>query len=196
MTEENAFQDLIRRVRAGDPEAAPALVRRYEPAIRRIVRLRLRDRRLRRSFDSLDICQSVLHSFFARAALGQFDFHRPKDLLNLLAKMAQWKLGHQVEHEQAQRRDHRRLVDLEGQPDPAVAGNTPSQIVAAKDLLQEVRKRLSEEELRLVDLRALGREWEDIARELGGNPASLRKKLARALDRVARELGLDELSQE
>jgi DNA-directed RNA polymerase specialized sigma24 family protein len=196
MTEENAFQDLIRRVRAGDPEAATALVRRYEPAIRRIVRLRLRDRRLRRSFDSLDICQSVLHSFFARAALGQFDFHRPKDLLNLLAKMAQWKLGHQVEHEQAQRRDHRRLVDLEGQPDPAVAGNTPSQIVAAKDLLQEVRKRLSEEELRLVDLRALGREWEDIARELGGNPASLRKKLARALDRVARELGLDELSQE
>src|SRR5437016_2617937 len=78
MTEANAFQDLIRRVRAGDPEAATALVRRYEPAIRRIVRLRLRDRRLRRSFDSLDICQSVLHSFFARAALGQFDLHRPE----------------------------------------------------------------------------------------------------------------------
>ena len=55
------FADLLARVRAGDP-AATELVRRYEPA----VRANLVDPNLRRHFDSLDICQSVLGSFFVR----------------------------------------------------------------------------------------------------------------------------------
>jgi hypothetical protein len=67
------FADMIQRVRAGDADAAAELVRWYEPAIRRAVRLHLRDPRLRRILDSVDICQSVLGNFFVRAALGQFD---------------------------------------------------------------------------------------------------------------------------
>jgi hypothetical protein len=48
MTNGGALRTLLDRVRAGDQEAATELVRRYEPALRRVVRLRLRDRRLRR----------------------------------------------------------------------------------------------------------------------------------------------------
>jgi hypothetical protein len=59
--------------RGGDGDAAAELVRRYELAIRRVVRLRLTDVRLRRAFDSMDVCQSVLGSFFVRAASGQYD---------------------------------------------------------------------------------------------------------------------------
>src|SRR5262245_914953 len=51
MSDDASFQDLIRRVRGGDDAAAAELVRRYEPAIRRVVRLRLTDARLRRAFD-------------------------------------------------------------------------------------------------------------------------------------------------
>ena len=40
---DNAFHDLIRRVRAGNEEAATEIVQRYEPAIRRAVRIRLVD---------------------------------------------------------------------------------------------------------------------------------------------------------
>ena len=47
-------------------------------------RLRLTDPRLRRQYDSLDICQSVLASFFVRAAAGQYDLDRPEQLLKLL----------------------------------------------------------------------------------------------------------------
>jgi hypothetical protein len=65
--------------------------------------------------------------------------------------------------------------------------------VAARDLLQEFRKRLSEEERALADQRARGREWAEIAAERGGSPEALRKQLARALDRVAQELGLEEM---
>ena len=53
-------------------------------------------------------------------------------------------------------------------------------------------RRLSEQELFLADQRALGRAWDDIAAELGASPEALRKRLARALDRVGRELGFAE----
>ena len=55
---------LLDRIRAGDQGAATELVRRYEPALRRSVRLRLRDPRLRRVLDSSDVCQAVLLRFF------------------------------------------------------------------------------------------------------------------------------------
>jgi DNA-directed RNA polymerase specialized sigma24 family protein len=67
--------------------------------------------------------------------------------------------------------------------------------VAWQDLLREVRGLLSEEERQLADRRGLSLGWAEIAAELGGRPEALRKKLARALDRVARRLGLEELHQ-
>src|SRR5262249_8797908 len=73
MSEPTSFEDLIRRVRAGDQDAATELVRRYEDSIRRAVRFRLADTRLVRVLDSMDICQSVFASFFVRTAAGQFD---------------------------------------------------------------------------------------------------------------------------
>src|SRR4051812_2324040 len=62
--EELSFVDLVRLVRAGDEHASAELVRRYAPAIRIAVHARLRDPRLRRVLDSLDVCQSVLGNFF------------------------------------------------------------------------------------------------------------------------------------
>ena len=78
------FLDLIRRVRLRDSQAAQELVGRYENAIRRVVRIHLRDARLRRVLDSNDICQSVLATFFVRTALGQYEVDSPEQLLNLL----------------------------------------------------------------------------------------------------------------
>src|SRR5437764_4205204 len=92
MTEPGSFPDLIRRVRGGDEAAAAELVKRYEPAIRRAVRVRL-DPRLRRVCDSMDLCQAVLGSFFVRAALGQYELETPEQLLKLLATMARKKLS-------------------------------------------------------------------------------------------------------
>ena len=71
------FRELIARVRAGDEQAAAELVRRYEPAIRRAARVRLVDTRLNRLLDSMDICQSVLASFFVRAGSGSSSWTRP-----------------------------------------------------------------------------------------------------------------------
>ena len=45
-------------------------------------------------------------------------------------------------------------------------------------------------------MKSLGREWPEIATELGGNADALRKKFTRAINRVTRELGLDEPGDE
>jgi len=75
--DEASFLELVRKVRAGDNESATELVKRYEPAVRTVVRVRLTDPKLRQVFDSVDICQSVMADFFVRAALGQFDLEEP-----------------------------------------------------------------------------------------------------------------------
>ena len=43
----------------------------------------------------------------------------------------------------------------------------------------------------LLDLREQGQEWAEIAAARGASAEALRKKLGRAIERVARELGLD-----
>ena len=89
MANESSFHDLIRRIRDRDETAAAELVAKYEAAIRRVVRIHLRDVRLRRVLDSMDVCQSVLASFFVRAALGQYELDSPDQLLGLLATIGQ-----------------------------------------------------------------------------------------------------------
>lgn len=186
------FNDLIARVRAGDARAAEELVRQYEPLIRMEVRRRMRDPRLRRTFDSLDVCQSVLGSFFVRASLGEFDLDDPAGVIRLLVGMARNKLAFQVRHERRQCRDHRRVEGLQGQHEQTPApGPDPSQAVACEELLREVRGKLSEEERQLAERRARGLSWAQIAAELGGTPQARRKQLERAAERVIQRFGLD-----
>ncbi len=196
-----SFQELIAQVRAGNEQAAAELVQRYEPAIRRAARVRLVDTRLNRLLDSMDICQSVLASFFVRTALGQFELETPDQLLKLLATMTRNKLAGQVKGQGAARRDFRRVAaaqrDRDGETDPgaeriAALTPTPSRDLAARELLEEALRRLSPEEKRILDCREQGGQWAQIATELGSSPEAIRKRLVRAVDRVAHELGLDE----
>jgi RNA polymerase sigma factor (sigma-70 family) len=193
MDESGDFAELIGRVRAGDQQAATELVRRYEPAIRLAVRVRLTDARLRRVMDSMDICQSVLANFFVRAAAGQFDLEKPEQLLGLLTTMARNKLTNQAHHHRAARRDVRRQIGADaGEADPPAAGATPSIQVSEAELLAELRRRLTPEERELAELRVNGHSWEEIAAQRGGTPDALRVKYSRAVDRVAAELKLEE----
>ncbi len=193
MPEPDSFQGLIERVRAGDEAAATELVRRYEPMVRRVARVRLADPRLGRLLESMDICQSVMKSFFVRAALGQYELETPEQLLKLLATMARNKLAGQAHRQRAGRRDLRRVepggLEL---VEPAARGGTPSRQVAARELLREAEARLAPEERGLLALREQGLDWAEVAGRLGGSAEARRKQLARAVQRVARELGLDE----
>jgi RNA polymerase sigma-70 factor (ECF subfamily) len=194
MHDQTDFSDFIRRIRAGDERAAEELVRHYEPLIRREVRLHLEDRRLYRLFDSMDVCQSVLASFFVRTAAGQYDLERPEQVLKLLVTMARNKLASAARSEHRQRRDHRRRTGegATGLETVAAAGPSPSEQLAGKELLDRVRRALSDEEKQLVELRSQGLAWADIAAQVGGTVQARRMQLSRALERVAQQIGLDE----
>ncbi len=190
MNDDTIFAGFIGRIRAGDERAARELVERYEPVIRREVKMRLHDPRLYRRIDWADICQSVMASFFLRAAAGQYELNQPDQLLRLLVVMARHKLSKQERRHRAEKRDYRLAEDcnpayLEGRPG---ADPTPSRLVAGRELLEAFRAGLSEEERMLADLRGQGCEWAEIAARFGGTPQARRMQLARAVRRVERQL--------
>jgi RNA polymerase sigma factor (sigma-70 family) len=192
MADDSNFEDFLSRVRAGDEQAAAELVRRYESAVRVEVRVRLADSRLRRVLDSMDLCQSVLASFFIRVAAGQYDLERPEQLVRLLVTIARNKVAYQARRQQAQRRNHRRDVEADRPGhEPAGAEPSPSRVVSGRELLAELRRRLTPAGLRVADLRAEGRAWAEIAAALGGTAQARRRQLVRALDRVAAQVGLE-----
>ena len=120
--------------------------------------MRLRDPRLYRRLDWADICQSVLASFFMRAAAGQYDLDQPEQLLRLLVVMTRHKLSSQERRHRAEKRDYRLAEDLDQASLEAEPGAepTPSRLVAGRELLEAFRARLSDEERMLADLRSRG----------------------------------------
>jgi RNA polymerase sigma-70 factor (ECF subfamily) len=191
--ETGEFRNLMARVRAKDPEAARELVKCYESAIRRVIRIQMRDTRLRQILDSTDVCQSVLATFFVRTALGQYELESPAQLVGLLTTIARNKLVNRVDHMRAQRRDvgRNQSADLSG-----VAlldrASDPSEQASAREILEKVLHRLNPEERYLAEQRSIGRAWTELSVELGKTDVALRKQLFRALDRVMTELGIDE----
>src|SRR5262249_2404739 len=121
-----------------------------------------------------------------------YDLERPDQLVRLLVSIARNKVASQARRQRAAARDLRRDLPLAaGDWDLAGAGPSPSRVTPGRELLGEFCRRLSAEERRLAGVRAEGRGWDEIAGELGGTAQARRKQLARALDRVARELGLE-----
>jgi RNA polymerase sigma factor (sigma-70 family) len=187
------FTDFVRRIRAGDHSAAQELVARFEPIIRREVRMRIGDDRLNRAFDSLDVCQSVLANFFNRAEGGHFELERPDQLVRLLVTMARNKVASRARQERRHVRDVRRVTG-----DPAVldqladAGPSPSALAANKEEWELLQTSLTEEERRIVDLRGEGFGWEEVATQMGGSGQARRMQLTRGIERLKRQWQADD----
>jgi RNA polymerase sigma-70 factor (ECF subfamily) len=186
MSEDVPFRDLMRRVRAGDAQAAVELVRAYEGAIRLQVRVRLTQPDLRRLLDSMDIVQLVWASFFPRAADGQFELEDPKKLLNLLITLAHHKLLDCAKTLRRKRRGDGRVVGgIPAQGEPPDPQPGPDEVAGERDFLQELRKHLSAQDQSLWDERLQGRSWAEIAAARGTDPDVVRIQFNRALERAS-----------
>jgi RNA polymerase sigma-70 factor (ECF subfamily) len=187
------FHALIRRVRQGDQEAASQLVRDYESLVRREVRVRLADRRLWRVLDSMDVCQSVMASFFVRAAMGEYEVDDPRQMVKLLVGMTRNKVASTARRENTQKRDLKRTIEPDDDPLAIPAQqDTPSQLVANAELLARVRELLPQEDQRIAELRAQGYRWEEVAAQMGGTAQARRVQFARSMQKVRVQMGIDE----
>lgn len=185
------FSNLIERLRRGDSAAAEELLLRYEPLVRRQVRMHMSDSRMTRLYESVDYSQSVFASFFLRAVGGQFDLNEPQDLVRLLVTMTRNKIASSARKILSDKRDGaRRDADSQTFLEAPDREDSPSQVVSFRELMELAQKHLSEEELIIAELRREGLSWDEIAQRLGGQAQARRMQFSRALERVATELKL------
>jgi DNA-directed RNA polymerase specialized sigma24 family protein len=134
----------------------------------------------------------VLAKFFLHKLASRCQLDDADQLTRLLVRMARNKVRDALRKLRA-RRSGKRLEQADADAvvhNLANGDSTPSTIVASQELLQHIHLRLSDDEKSLAQMRLLGLDWLAIAAHVGRSPDALRKKLARALDRVKRELEL------
>ena len=197
MSEAESFEQWFGRLRAGDPGASADLVRAVEPMLRKLVRAHLSRLKLRHVVDPLDICQNTFGLFFRRVSGGRVAAGSMEQVRALLVTMARRRAQDEVRRLTADRRDHRRLVQIRPNDEfghVESADPTPSKVVAGHELYREILRRLSPEERLLFEARSRGLDWASIAAAHGGDVRALRKKLNRAVQRVRHQfrLGQDE----
>jgi DNA-directed RNA polymerase specialized sigma24 family protein len=141
MPEQDPFDVLQRRLRAGDQDAAGQVFRCFAQRLVALARSRL-DRRLRQKVDPEDVVQSALRSFFLRCADGQFDFASTDQLWSLLVLFTVRKCRRQVERFQADRRDVRREAAPGDEEIGLAREPTPEEAALLADTVEQVMGRL------------------------------------------------------
>ena len=86
--------------------------------------------------------------------------------------------------------------DIEKAAEVAGSDATASSQLEARELLDRAKQRLSSEERQILELRNGGLDWIGVAARVGGTAEGVRKQLARGVERVTRELGLEEVNDE
>lgn len=186
------FLKNLEKLQLHDTEVVRAFVAHYEPFIRRTLRFRIQNAALQSTADSMDICNSVLGGFLLRLAAGGYQLKSEEDLRKLLVSIAKKKFLMLNRKECAVKRDHHIRQSLHGVPELAYS---QSDAVGARveicELVQKVNQRMTAEECDLLNRRRNGQSWSEIEQAVGVDAGLLRKRLSRAIRRVADELGLD-----
>jgi RNA polymerase sigma-70 factor (ECF subfamily) len=178
---DDAFLNLLARVRGGDDAAAGELVGRYEKAVLRSVRSRL-GKSMRGAMDSMDVMQSVHRSLLTGLKNERFQFASPQQLIGLAVMMVQRKVA----------RHWRRLNRFPsaggGATDPSAATpleaiasdeSTPSELATANDLLDRFLSQLDDFDRQLVRFKLDGHSSVEAAAILGREPAFVRMRWSR-----------------
>lgn len=191
------FTEQLRRLRSGDAEAIDAFLAEYEQFIRRSLRFKIRRAALQSVADSVDVCQSVLGSFLLRLSAGEYELQSEEDLRKLLTTIAKRKFLGMARRESAEKRNRGRTVSLSEVADVVDSRiASPAQSLELRELRDAMELKLTPHEQTLVRLRNHGLSWEAIGCQLQEEPVVLRKRLSRAIRRVAFELGLEESDED
>jgi RNA polymerase sigma-70 factor, ECF subfamily len=185
MSDPNSFPTLMRKLTAGDADAAAAVFEQYASALIRLARKHLEER-VRSKVGAEDMPQSVFRTFFRRARQGQFDLAHEGALWALLAAITVRKCGRWNRHFRTHMRSTTREVPLAeelavpaGAPEP-----TPDEAAALADLVETLLRGLDERERAVCELRLQGYTAPEIAARVNCSRVTVFRDLDRIKERL------------
>jgi RNA polymerase sigma-70 factor (ECF subfamily) len=175
---EHTTQMLVSRIRAGDPAARAALVRRVEPLLVRFAHGRV-PQLLRHEHDTADLVQMTWLRVLDK--IGHLAVDQPGDFFSYLRTVLLNSLR------EALRKHGRSGIDVHGD-DLAAAADVPADNVAPDDWLayEQAVAALPPDARVLVLMRfEFGMSFAEIAEEFGETPDAMRMRVNRAIARIA-----------
>jgi RNA polymerase sigma-70 factor, ECF subfamily len=186
---EDSFHWVMGGLRAGNPDAAAELFRRYARRLVGLARSRIGDW-LHGKIDPEDVMASVFKSFFPRVRDGRLEMRSWDSLWGLLATIAARKCSRKVEYWLSRGRDPRRESSLPsteaGEWDVISHEPGPIDVAMLEDTVRQLLHGLSEKEQEVVRLRLQGFTVEEISTRAGRTERRVRRVLDRVKDRLQR----------
>ena len=177
------LQEFFAKIRGGDEAAAGAMLQELDPFLRRVIRMRLLDGRLRRAIDTTDILQSLLKDFLRQPAAGEPAETSSAELCAYLAAAVRHKVQTRL------RKERRHAGSLPQEWEPASPEPDVGKHIDDQDFAAAIRCRLDESARLLFDLKAQGFTWQEVAAKIGGTADAWRMRLRRAVAAALTELG-------
>ena len=109
MAEDDSFDEVMARLKAGEDDAANAILNRFTRRLIALARAQLGSA-TRAKAEIEDVVQSVYKSFFARYGDGRFELEDWNELWSLLTVITVRKCANRRSYHRAGRRDVRREV--------------------------------------------------------------------------------------
>lgn len=177
---------LLEGVRAGDEQAAAALVTRYGPMLRRVFRVTGRIRWLQSQRDSQDLVQSIFMQVIRDLRTGNGEFPDEARFEAYLRTVGRHQLCDQIRRGRAAKRGGPRTLDdgAESLSSLAAPGPSPSRLAELREAVAGVEACVPQADLALLQARMAGQPWEEIASSRGYSREAVRKRVERIRARI------------
>jgi RNA polymerase sigma factor (sigma-70 family) len=185
-TTPQTFNALLDSIRAGDEHAIGIFVDRYEPMLRRVVRVTGVVRWLQSQVESQDLVQSVFIRVIAGIRNEELQFGDNAALEAYIRTVGRSRLRDHIRRQRAAKRDLRRthagtpgaLFQLEG------STPSPSRVAEVRELVACVEGCTTPADLEVLREHVAGTGWQTLAADRGTTPEALRKRIARVRRRI------------
>jgi RNA polymerase sigma-70 factor (ECF subfamily) len=177
-SEDPTDASLLRRFRAGEPEAAGQLYDRYATRILALASSSL-GRDLVSRLDAEDVLQSVFRTFFRRAGRGEYDLPDGNDMWKLLLVIGLNKIRAKGAHHRADMRDVRATATGPAAESAlgAVRAADETALTELKLTIDEILGTFPDSQRAIIELRMEGEKVEEIARKTGRSKRTVERAI-------------------
>ena len=180
MDEEPSFRELLARMDAGNDEATELLCAIFLPHVERVIRRQLREAKLH-DMDPIDVRQSAVRRLLVHR--GELSFTSAKQFCVYLSRCAKRIIAHEL-----RTRDKHSCDQLSQAASSCLPANERPllDVLSSAETVRAVRDAVTDDEWEILQARAAGRTWQQIADTLRLHPAAARMRFVRFRERLRR----------